>query len=372
MSVPDNTLWKLQDQTKAKHQILKAYLVTWIPILSTNNDRIVYLDGFSGPGQYKQGEPGSPIIALQTSLEHTEYINEMTFIFIEEREDRLEHLRGLIHDMLLPEKFNVNLVHGQYETNIEQVLNQLERDNLNLAPTFAFIDPFGFEGVPMDLNHRILSHSKTEVFVNFSINSVNRFIEHQNQNIRNEIQRLIGVDLNTIDLESSPRFPIIRDAYREGLEQAAAHVRSFEMYDEEHRPIYDLYFAGNHRLGHRKMKIAMWDVDPTGGFQFSDATDPDQLVLFSDDPEPQLLPQILDQFTGRSEVIVREIKNWTVEETPFLVKHMKGALRQGEEDGAFYVYAEKVSGETRRRGTFPEDAIIDFTHQVGSQESLAF
>ena len=39
-----------------------------MPILSRGSfPEILYIDGFAGPGEYEGGEPGSPIIALETA-----------------------------------------------------------------------------------------------------------------------------------------------------------------------------------------------------------------------------------------------------------------------------------------------------------------
>ncbi len=65
-----STRWKLEPHTAAKHEILRQYLNAWFPILGSQHERVVFLDGFAGPGIYEDGEPGSPIIALRTLLEH--------------------------------------------------------------------------------------------------------------------------------------------------------------------------------------------------------------------------------------------------------------------------------------------------------------
>ena len=50
MTMPKETLWELDPHTKAKHEILGRTLRAWFPILGNYNRRIVYIDGFSGPG----------------------------------------------------------------------------------------------------------------------------------------------------------------------------------------------------------------------------------------------------------------------------------------------------------------------------------
>src|SRR6266480_4373366 len=64
------TLWPLGEHTPGKHLVLRNYLNAWLPILGMTHDRIVFIDGFAGPGEYAGGEPGSPIIALRALKEH--------------------------------------------------------------------------------------------------------------------------------------------------------------------------------------------------------------------------------------------------------------------------------------------------------------
>lgn len=68
--MPLPTIWSIEPHTEAKHRILEEYLKAWFPILSRFHKRILYIDGFAGPGVYEEGEIGSPIIALQCLLEH--------------------------------------------------------------------------------------------------------------------------------------------------------------------------------------------------------------------------------------------------------------------------------------------------------------
>lgn len=79
------TIWPTTPHTEAKHQILEEYLKAWFPILFRFHDRVVYLDGFAGPGIYAGKEDGSPIIAIRTALQHrmAERFREIVFWFIE-------------------------------------------------------------------------------------------------------------------------------------------------------------------------------------------------------------------------------------------------------------------------------------------------
>ena len=66
------TVWEAEPHTLAKHGILRTYLEAWAAILSNARfgTELLFVDGFAGPGEYLLGEPGSPIVALNSILNH--------------------------------------------------------------------------------------------------------------------------------------------------------------------------------------------------------------------------------------------------------------------------------------------------------------
>ena len=94
----DETIWKIEPHTEAKHEILRRYLEAWLPIMSRYHARIVYLDGFAGPGVYLGGEYGSPVIAIETAVKHVLQANfkEIVFFFIERDKRRAEMLEKVL------------------------------------------------------------------------------------------------------------------------------------------------------------------------------------------------------------------------------------------------------------------------------------
>ena len=63
-------LVSLKPHTRGKHLVLRRYLDAWFPIMASSNRRVLFVDGFAGPGEYKGGEEGSPLIALRAVQEH--------------------------------------------------------------------------------------------------------------------------------------------------------------------------------------------------------------------------------------------------------------------------------------------------------------
>ena len=83
------TIWPIDPHTQAKYIILKRYLDAWLPIMTRYHGRVLYIDGFAGPGKYQGGEEGSPIIALKSALNHrAELKAEILFLFVESDKER--------------------------------------------------------------------------------------------------------------------------------------------------------------------------------------------------------------------------------------------------------------------------------------------
>jgi len=361
MAKPMQSLWDIEPHTKAKHEILDRYLDAWFPILATYNQRIIYLDGFCGPGRYMGGEDGSPIIAIKKALNHFGRLQsrEITFIFIDERKDRIDHLKSEIASMNIPSNFTIYAEVSEFEKTVGKILSDLRSKNLNLAPTFAFIDPFGFKGIPFALVKELLSNPKTEVFINIMADFINRFVEHPDANTRQHITDLFGTNqAHQIIANDGDRLEALKQLYQAQLETCAKYVRYFEMQDEHGRVIYYLFFASKHPLGFVKMKEAFWKVDQEGGFHFSDRTNRAQMILLSIDPSRDLVKIIEQKFSGKR-AKVSTIQQFVEEETSYIAKHMRQALNIMESEGVISVEPLKSDGTKRTRG-FPDTVIINF------------
>jgi three-Cys-motif partner protein len=363
VAVPKDTLWPIEPHTAAKHQILRKYLDAWLPILGTYNKRIVYVDGFAGPGRYTGGEPGSPIIALEAALTHQAKLpGELVFLFIEKRPDRADYLSGVIAKIRLTTSFKVKVERGTFADKLGTTLDELDSTSSQIAPTFALIDPFGFSGIPYTLIQRLLSKNKCEVLVTFMVDSINRWLEHPDENIKAHIVETFGTDEAIKIAEGTgDRVTELKNLYHRQLNKAAKFARYFEMRDRDGRLVYYLFFASNNSLGHLKMKEAMWKVDPMGEFSFSDSTNPDQQLLFKLDPSmTPLIADLAAKFRGVGQIPVTRVETYVQDHTAYLRKHMGEALGRLEVDGKLKVAENKADGKKRRSNTFPNEALVTF------------
>ena len=249
--------WAIAPHTLAKHTILGAYLRAWFPILASgrNFNRIVYIDGFAGPGRYSGGEDGSPIIALKAALAAQAPQAALEFHFVERDRQAAASLKaniaGLRAQDLIPSTTDVYV----YESvSFEQAYDSDIGPRLAAhptAPAFALIDPFGWTGWPMRILSNLMKRPSAEILVNFMFEEIDRFLNHPRQ--EDNFDRLFSCPERREGNEysGSQRKRYIPDLYRDQLREAAGarYVRSFEMRNERGASDYFLYFSTNNLLG---------------------------------------------------------------------------------------------------------------------------
>lgn len=363
MAAPKTTVWDLEPHTRAKHEILKRYLQAWTPILSLGGfPQVLYIDGFAGPGCYSRGELGSPVIALRAALNQRVKIRAtVLFLFVEIRADRAQVLQEVVDGIQLPSNFRVKIAAGQtFEKAFGDLLRFYTKRGKSLPPTFAFIDSFGWTGAPFSIVKQIMDHPSCEVLVTFMYEEINRFVSHPDQ------ERNFDAFFGTRDwrdgvalTDPRARNRFLHDLYLRQLRQAASvkYVRSFQMRNERDVTDFYLFYATNNLVGMQKMKEAMWKVDESGEFTFSDATNPNQLVLFAKTPRYEVLRQeILERFGGR-EATVGEIEEFVLANTAFREIHYKQKVLKPLET-ADPPQLEMVNPpKGRRRGTYGNESL---------------
>lgn len=363
MSKKLGTIWELEVHTAKKHEILRRYFEAWLPIMSRQNSRVVFIDGFAGPGRYKNGEDGSPVIVLRAACEHTfNFRCELCFIFVEEDRNRHEHLETTLKREFpnLSSKITFEVIRGTFDEHLRNTFETIKGQTQNASPTFVFVDPFGFAKTPFETIQAILKNPKCEVLVNFMYEEVNRFLclgAHAAK-----YDKLFGTpDWRSVIDISSPetRRQRIHDIYLRQLKTAANYVKSFEMRNATNSTDYFLYFASNNLKGLEKMKEAMWKVDGTGSFLFSDHQHAlGQPSLFDNQPNMQPLRDAIKKIFQGKKVLIEKLEEWVIAETDFLRVHLrKPVLAPMESNGELKVVNPKAG---RRKGDFPAGTIIEF------------
>lgn len=380
MAAPRTVLWNMEPHTAAKHKILVNYLGAWLPIMSfradrrlgTGRGRLLLVDGFCGPGRYKGGEDGSPILMLKAFLEHSQrdlIKSKLTFFFIDSDKARMEHLQEVAIPELeakqpggkFPDQVTIICEHGDFEEVYGPLLDGLEQAGKRPADTFAFIDPFGYSDVTMDLNGRILDFSGCEALVYVPFPFIYRFMGMENQT--NALNGLFGSSewKKARALQGEAKRKFLHDLYRDQLSTTPSgkrrYVRSFDIPSGTGNG-YHLFFSTGHEKGMEVMKDAMWSVDPIAGKRFVDSTDSEQLVIFQEEVDTGPLLAGLQAHFGTDTFTIEEATTFTILESAFKKGHLrKKTLKPAEEGGKIEVVNPKPG---RRKGSFTDGTTMRF------------
>jgi three-Cys-motif partner protein len=379
MAAPQTTIWSMDRHTQAKHEILRRYLGAWVPILVNQCGRARIIDGFAGPGKYEGGQVGSPLIALQTLLTHPDkkvqdaiHKGTVELIFIERDPRRSEHLQQLLteqkQDRVDVPKLQLRIITGTFLEEMGKLLTLMERQN-NVGkptPTFVFIDPFGYSHAPLSMIGRIMNLPMCEVLINFMYDEINRFLTVSDPIRQQYYDRLFGTDqwrqIAQQSADPDERRRLQHNLYRHQLLTAgnARYERSFRMLNEHNATDYYLFFGTNSMRGLEEMKRAMWGVDRTGGFEFSDFSNPYQPLLLTE-PNYANLQRLLSSRFRRQTVPIEEIEAYVLADTPY-ISYKQNALAPMEASSPPKIRVHLTDpGYKRKKGTFPAGkALIEF------------
>lgn len=357
-----STIWEMTPHTAAKHQLLAGYLDAWYPILAKYNKRVVFIDGFAGPGVYRHGEDGSPILALRQLLAHRHLtaMSGTTFVFVFNEQDpaRFESLSTQLAAFRSsvkhwPSNIVVRLENRNFRELAEGLLTEL---NGGLPmPAFAFLDPFGYRDVPMELVKRLGAHRMNEAFIYFDFNSTNRF---SNAGVVDEhFSTLFGSE----EYKEAPsgedgRKQFLHDLYARQLREVAGYplVQSFEMVNASGHTGNYLFFCTRDRQAFDRMKSVMWKVDPLGAYRFSDILAGREVLFQLEVDTGPLRAALLQHFAGQT-VSIQDVTNYVIEKTPYTSGHLKlRTLKPMQQDGAI------ECPEQKRTGQFPDGTYIRF------------
>ncbi len=375
-SDPDK--WVYSQHTRVKHEILSKYLWAWIRILWKWHKRICYFDTFAGRGEYVvEGEPtpGSPVIALRLADEYLErskedpqkpMFAEFVCFLIEKDPDNFRNLESVVTReqtrLKNVDACKVDLRNQEFAPVVHEILQNLRGD---IAPSFFFIDPFGFKGVPFDLVKKILSMKRTEVFFTFMTRDINRFLGHED--LSHRFDELFGTsDWRRLLERCDPgkQHQTLRDFYIRRLKEDAKvkHAWAFRVCtDDRCETLYYLIHATNHFRGLKIMKDIMHKQGPKGMFAYLGPEDVyyrNQLRLFEED-SGSLKEYLVRRFSGRT-VRFMDIIEESYEDTPVTEPQYRKALKELEKDEQ--VRVARFSSETARglsgsdSVTFPEVA----------------
>ena len=350
---------------EAKHQLLRRYLDGWFPILTSVHGRVIYVDCHAGRGIHETGQQGSPILALQRLRDHQLRARildstEVQFVFFENDLTNYERLCREIESLgELPSNITVDIFQEDYEEHLRHLVDTMNQHNQAFAPSFAFVDPFGFT-LSMELLNDLLAFRSCELLINFMYRYVDMAIHHPAQ--ASNMDSLFGCqDWRQLANIEDPREREDKTIALFSHQLKAKFVTHINMIGDNGVLKYVLLHASNHPRGRELIKESMWTVVPDGSFKAFERDTPDQLVLIEPEPNLEPLKDLLwKNFAGR-QIRMQEIYNWLLQEL-YLEKHVHQVLRDYRKQG--FVSCSGYEG----RFAFSKKPLVSFppTRPVGS------
>ncbi len=373
------TTLDLPDHSAAKHEMLRRYLVVWYAKLASAgarrpNSQLNFIDAFAGPGICGSGEPGSPLVALTTLVNHTGFPNwsrvKFLFYFVEKDANRCASLEQQVGEFWArresgrPKNITVRIENKSFGNAVSDLKDiSTARGGATISvPTFAFVDPFGFSDLPIADLCTLLSNGSCEVLFNFMYNDINRFFTFENEAHRAKMRLLFDFDkFPEVDgLSPREREALLNQHIEEVFRQRGKfeYVRSFQMEGMTNRTLYSLFFATHRVEGLEVMKDVMWKIDPVEGRRFSDRL-ADQPSLFEGQPNYDELRRLVLHRLSSSHMTIRELLDFVTIDTDFKSSHLKvNVLKPLESEGRIAVQAQPA----RRKGTFADGCSIALAH----------
>lgn len=304
---------------RIKHQLIRDYLNGWFPKLGLSNRRIIYFDTHAGRGEYRTGERGSPIVALETFLSHN-FRNrilrdcEVGFYFIEHDEGNVSYLRSKIAELGdLPDGVVVDVSCSNCFDRLRQILNSLTESSGRIAPAFGFIDPYGFK-IPHDIVRDLMAQQGMELFTNIIWREldmgISQAIDQDSGGMVDTLDSIFGGrkwrELSREvphDLRADRAVEILRNEY------GATWSTSIRMLGDNNVTRYILAHYTNKDSGRDLMKDCLWKACPDGRFIARRSDNPEQFLLIEPTPDLSGLESWLDEHLVSGPIRWSELEN---------------------------------------------------------------
>ena len=171
-----NFFEKKKEWSIVKDELFGRYFKPYVSKIVHTKRPLVYVDCFAGKGKFEDGNPGSPLIALNI-LEQCKASSKIKDPRIETVFIELNHSDELRENL----KYypDVKIFSGAYEEKIEYALK--DKENCNI---FLYLDPYGIKG---------LRYSLFESFSNEKFNSIELLINMNSFGFMREACRSMGV-----------------------------------------------------------------------------------------------------------------------------------------------------------------------------------
>jgi three-Cys-motif partner protein len=350
--------WDYEEQTRVKHYVFADYIDKWIKILGKYN-KLNYIDGFGGIGAYKDKEEnlyyGSPILVCQTIEKIvSKSSRDVNILVIDADKKNLNNIQKILNYLKI--KIKPVMIDKDFDDTINNIISQVK----NIAPTFVFVDPFGFS-IKMQTLQKIMAIDKSEILLNFMFTRINQFLSASHvEQVYNDL--FGGSDWQIFkSFKGIKREEGIIEHYRKKLKEFSKFVYYYKLeFPSKRKTYYYLFHLTNHYKGCAIMKSSFAKFN-LGRVEYRGAR-AGQLELFEQDSVKQ--NDIIDMLCSKyscKKLSFRGIIEENIDSTEYLESQLRSALRLLELQNKIKIKRIPNTTLTRRtRVSITENDIITF------------
>lgn len=331
---------------RAKHALLKKYLDGWFPKLCLQsrklkrNSKILYFDTHSGCGKHLSGQPGSPLVALESFLSRKDLSvllenAEVEFVFVEGNEGNYNKLVEEIKKFEpFPQKLSVKPILNDSMSELERLLSEVKERQLNFFPSLFFVDPYGFS-VKGNLLFEFLQFSGSEIFMNFMWRYIHMAVRNKKKTKQYENLTLFFGDEQWKQLAQESNFnsASIKACSIIQANSKSKWLSQVHMLGDNKITEYILVHLTNHDKGRILFKESMRKICPNGDFRVPKHDPHNQMFLFEKEPDLQpledwVITQIESLYQTKEDLKIKLIgEDWIDAD---LNKALKSLIKSGK------------------------------------------
>lgn len=355
--------------TQAKHAILEKYFRAYVKALERHVDAFHYVDGFAGQGTYGEDLPGSPLRAISVLAELS---TPASVTFVEAEARAYEKLQCAVTPRLagLADPW---VVHAEFASIVDDVLDRSVYRRYRDVATFAFIDPCGVDGVRMSDIARLLGQRFGECLLFWNYDGLNRWLGAVAAGIHSAerlveffgSRQILDAALACCSSSLPPRRKEIelRDLYLEALRDSAGATYLLPFRSEaagKARTSHYLIHCSKHWLAFKMMKevmsVAATQGIDAGVFEFLRADEIGAQASLFRPAEDKARESILAELRRGDREVGAFTEQWVRRPDDFLIgKQYREILLQMEVDGLIEILESKTgrpkpAGQRTRAG----------------------
>jgi len=377
MAKTDEFFSESREQSVVKATIVEKYFDRWARIIGATqakepnrpgNDRLGYVDLFAGPGRYESGQISTPLRILEKAVAEPSLAARLVTIFNDRDEANVQALKKEIAAIPGIEKLKHPPVFWNEELGEdgEAIIKSFQAIK-NRMPVLAFIDPWGYKGLTLQLVNTFLRDWGCDCIFFFNYARINAGLN--NPVVARHMAALFGYQKSEelgaalATMTPSQREATIVNALAETLQKMAPdkrYVLPFCFKSEEGtRTKHHLVLASKNFKGYDVMKDIMHKASTShdqgvASFTFSPADSRKQPMLFDlSTPLDDLEGNLVAKFAGKT------LTMWKIYETHsygrhYIAKHYKHAL------GKLLQAGRITTDRVPRKGSFADHIVVTF------------